>query len=279
METYKNLFEQGINLRISHNSSLALHKHDFFELAYVISGKALHRLNDEERYISAGEYLIMDYDACHHYIVEDPDNFEILNCLFFGEFIDFALKNKKDFSDVVNSYMLKYNFTTTNLNPANRFFEDESGEVLSLLRQMLKEQEQAAPGYLEIMRAKLIEIIILTMRKDNAILPNTEDALCLEIIKYTNENLRDKSCLSTLSKKLCYSTAYLSKRFKKETGISFSAYLQKIRMEQALRLLAETDKKVTEIAFLCGYADTKFFNSVFKKHTGLSPRAYKKSLF
>ncbi|MBQ2967515.1 MAG: helix-turn-helix domain-containing protein [Clostridia bacterium] len=276
METYKNLFEQGINLRISQNSSVKLHKHDFFELAYVLSGKAQHILNGEERTIAEGEYLIMDYDACHHYIVDETKNFEILNCLFFGEFIDLALKNKRDFSDVVNSYMLKYNFTATNLNPANRFFKDESGEVLSLLQAMLKEQNQKAPGYLEILRVKLIEIIILTMRKDNAILPDTEDSLCLEIMKYTEKNLRDKTHLSALSKKLCYSTAYLSKRFKKETGISFSAYVQKIRIEQALRLLTETNKKVTEIASECGYADTKFFNAVFKKHTGFTPREYRK---
>ncbi len=63
--------------------------------------------------------------------------------------------------------------------------------------------------------------------------------------------------LSTRAKELHFSVSYLSNRFRKETGTAYTAFLQQVRIENACRLLANTDRPVTEVAALCGYNPRK----------------------
>ena len=116
------------------------------------------------------------------------------------------------------------------------------------------------------------------MRKHSKNEPVIVDKLCKRIIKYTAENISDKNILGNLSKKENFSVSYLSRKFKEDMGISFTEYLQNERIEQSMRLLANTDKKITEIAGFCGYSDMKFFNFIFKKRLGITPREFRKRL-
>ena len=56
----------------------------------------------------------------------------------------------------------------------------------------------------------------------------------------------------------------------------FSVYLQKVRIEESLRLLVSTNKKTADIAEAVGYNDVKFFYSVLKKYVRLTPGEFKK---
>ncbi|MFI3257477.1 MAG: helix-turn-helix transcriptional regulator, partial [Spirochaetales bacterium] len=69
---------------------------------------------------------------------------------------------------------------------------------------------------------------------------------------------------------------YISGLFKKETGITYGAYIKKIRMEEAKRCLEQTNMKIFEIAFRVGYSDFGYFSKVFKSYTGFSPKDYVK---
>lgn len=64
---------------------------------------------------------------------------------------------------------------------------------------------------------------------------------------------------------------YFSSLFKKETGESFVEYLTKVRMEEAIRRLKDTDEKIYVIAEKTGYPDAGYFSHVFKKRFGFSP--------
>jgi YesN/AraC family two-component response regulator len=61
-------------------------------------------------------------------------------------------------------------------------------------------------------------------------------------------------------------------------NMTFSSYLQKVRINNACRLLANTNNKIEEIAHFVGYSDTKFFNSIFKKVLGSTPREYRNKI-
>lgn len=71
------------------------------------------------------------------------------------------------------------------------------------------------------------------------------------------------------------SNSYFSSVFKKETGKSFITYLTDYRMEQALRLILETNEKSYEIAEHVGYVDANYFSYVFKRKYGMSPSKYR----
>lgn len=82
----------------------------------------------------------------------------------------------------------------------------------------------------------------------------------------------------TLCHYLNVSAAYFSTIFKKEVGLSFVAYLTKIRLDHAVELLRTTEDKTYVIAEQVGYTEPNYFSYVFKKQYGISPSKYRANL-
>lgn len=87
----------------------------------------------------------------------------------------------------------------------------------------------------------------------------------------------DQSDLSveSLCEHLHLSPAYFSTLFKRETGMTFISYVTVVRMEEAARLLKETQDKTYLIAEAVGYLDPNYFSYVFKRHFGISPTKFR----
>ncbi len=82
-------------------------------------------------------------------------------------------------------------------------------------------------------------------------------------------------CLADAATCAGISIAHFSHVFHKETGVPFTSYVQSRRIEEAKRLLAETDKTITEICFECGFNSLTHFNRVFRRGEGCSPMQYR----
>lgn len=81
--------------------------------------------------------------------------------------------------------------------------------------------------------------------------------------------------VETLCRHLHLSPAYFSTLFKRETGMSFTAYVTEVRMNEAAALLRGTEEKTYLVAERTGYPDPNYFSYVFKKHFGISPTKYR----
>ncbi|MHA6482881.1 response regulator [Paenibacillus sp. strain BS8-2] len=90
------------------------------------------------------------------------------------------------------------------------------------------------------------------------------------IERHYSEPLR----LETLADLFGYNSGYLGKLFKSHTGETFNTYLDKVRIEQAIRMLREGNK-VHQVAERVGYANVDYFHAKFKKYKGLSPSSFK----
>lgn len=85
--------------------------------------------------------------------------------------------------------------------------------------------------------------------------------------------------LKEIAKALEVNPVYLSRVFSKYfEGLSFGAYIQKLRVEKAVKLLEDTAYNLTDIAYHCGFSDQSHFNRVFKKHIGETPLSFRKKL-
>lgn len=100
-----------------------------------------------------------------------------------------------------------------------------------------------------------------------------ENAKQFIIENYSNPGVS----VELLCEHLHVSPTYFSTLFKKETGLSFVAYLTKIRLEEAVRLLDTTQDKTYEIADKVGYSEPSYFSYVFRKQFGVSPGKYRSS--
>jgi AraC-like DNA-binding protein len=74
------------------------------------------------------------------------------------------------------------------------------------------------------------------------------------------------------------STFYFCKLFKKATGLTFTDYVSRVRIEKAKNLLLNPNLRVSEIAYEVGFQSLTHFNRVFRKLTGQSPSHYRESL-
>lgn len=92
---------------------------------------------------------------------------------------------------------------------------------------------------------------------------------------YIELNISENVSLQKLASITGYTEYYLSRKFRKETGMSPSAYLTKIRVERACRLLVSTEKSIQEISDELRFCSPSYFSSTFLKNTGLSPSAYR----
>ncbi|MCD9021510.1 response regulator [Cohnella silvisoli] len=92
---------------------------------------------------------------------------------------------------------------------------------------------------------------------------------------YMTNHYHSDISLDQVATHLHISSEYLSREFKKETGINFLDYLIQLRISKAKQYLLEGTRKTNEIARLVGFNDEKYFSKVFKRHTGFTPSEYK----
>ena len=94
--------------------------------------------------------------------------------------------------------------------------------------------------------------------------------------KYVEEHYMDEVILGDLALVAHVSPSYLSTRFKKETGASFTEYLIRYRVNKAKNLLKEKQNRCREVAENVGYKDYAQFSKIFKKYVGVSPKEYQR---
>lgn len=97
------------------------------------------------------------------------------------------------------------------------------------------------------------------------------------VMEWIEERYMDNLDLQQAADKANMSYNYLSTLFKKEAGVSFSDYLQQVRIEKAKELLLKTDKRLYDIMEEVGIADQSYFSQLFKKLVGVRPTQFKKT--
>lgn len=98
----------------------------------------------------------------------------------------------------------------------------------------------------------------------------------VKIFTYVDDNYKNDCSLEALSKFLGYDTAYLSRYFKRFTGLTYLEYVNIYRLTKACYLLDNTDSSILQCALDCGYVSLRTFNRNFKKQFNITPNEYRK---
>ncbi|MCH1627695.1 response regulator transcription factor [Ferdinandcohnia quinoae] len=97
------------------------------------------------------------------------------------------------------------------------------------------------------------------------------------VIHYMEQRLGDSLTLQKIANHVHLHPNYLGDLIKKETGKSYVELLTELRMKKAIILLTHSPAKVKDIAKIVGYSDWKYFITLFKKHTGVTPSQYRRN--
>jgi len=124
-------------------------------------------------------------------------------------------------------------------------------------------------------------IYIADIAMDQLHLPQEKGSVVDIVKKYIYDHLGEQRLSREDIANFVYlNPDYLTRVFKKQTGLSISDYMQLQRIEYAKKLLIETNLPVSEVALSAGYSNFSYFSTIFKKSTKLNPMEYrKKSLF
>ena len=133
---------------------------------------------------------------------------------------------------------------------------------------------------------KLISILdILSKKQIKLIAPNTfhnvvskkSEVRINKVCLFIQNNFQNKIYLKEVADLIYLTESNFCKFFKKATGKTYSDYVNEIRVNEASRLLFQSDKTISQISFECGFETLSYFNRVFLNKKGITPSVYRKS--
>ena len=247
------------------------HQHQYFELVYVLRGTAKRRMSDDLVSVSAGDYYVANPRSAHGYA--DLQDLEVVNCLFLPEYIDRALTDCPSISALLSNRILRFG-VPVDISIVDRVFHDTDGSVRRIVRNMEREYAECRTGHMEMLRCYLTQVLVHAARACETRVPHES---VTKVMEYLKHHYAEPLSLDILSQLVGYTPQYLSSLFSNEVGMSIQTFLQRMRVEEACKLLIGTDLSVTEVAAAVGYQDTRHFSKVFCRHQTLSPKEYRKA--
>lgn len=145
---------------------------------------------------------------------------------------------------------------------------DEDGALLVSHERELLRAETLDDALLEVSR--YITVLNNALRAKKHLRPEISGAL-----QYIGENFKNNISLPEVAKHVGLSPSYFSTLFRKEMDETMTDYLNALRVEEAKRLLRETDMKTYEVSEAAGFWESTYFNALFKRTTGVTPHKYR----
>lgn len=267
-----NILTGQIRIIHMHQTDGMPHRHAFFELVYIMKGSATHWMEEDCTQLQAGDYFIIDPGTKHCY--RDTKELELVNCLFLPEYIDRALKDCPSLSSLLTNQVLRFG-VPVDIHAADRIFHDSEGVVGRLIRQMKQEYTAGNVGYMELLRCNLTHILVYAVRAyEQAEQSRVRHEVTAAIVGYLQQHYTQPLSLDDISRQFGYTPQYLSGLFHRDMGVTLQVFLQRLRVEEACRLISSRKMSATALAQAVGYSDAKYFSKIFRRHKGMSPREY-----
>ncbi len=263
-------FKPSLVKRITHiahkgknrNYTQKTHSHtpNVHEIIYVDYGKVILNINGTRIILNPGEAIIIPGGAQHSFAGKEGAPFDFMNIMFNGK-IEESLFCQKI--------------------PA-------TSNCINLLDRMKQESIRAMPDWHEIIACHITELLIYFSRQLSHAVPGKPEEpaysrryrsqivnRALSVIANSYSTQLD---LEQLSRAVGISIPHLRNLLKKETGDNFTTILHKHRISAAKHLLRGETIAIKDIPGAVGYSSSSFFFKIFKRLTGMTPKAYFLSL-
>lgn len=231
------------------------HYHENPYFTFIVDGSIIEGSKRETHHCSTGTLLFHNWQEPHYNIKPE------------GRTRGFQLETKAEWFD---------NFDL-DLNNLPGYINIKQPPVKLLFHNIYKETKLSGAESTLAIEGLLLEVLqvlgnlkIVTERKAPFWVKRIDEIF--------RENFSENLTLKELAKELNLHPVYLCRTFSKFFGCGFGEYVRKIHIEKSLTLLPDKRFSLTEIAFVCGFADQSHFIRCFKALMGLSPKDYRKTV-
>lgn len=259
------------------------HKHNFFELVYIIDGTGTHCINKNKFTYRKGNLFLITPKDFHRLDVDTTTKF------LFIRFTDIYLKaqqrNQTNYSQ--NDWIVKLEFIFNNTNHSpGCILKNMHDKILvgALIEGIVNENVNQHPYHQEIVQQIVNTLISIVARNiylgmpDNKQFDSNADESILNIIHYIQNNIYDPELLKAekLAGHFSLSVNYLGEYFKKHTGESLHQYIINHKLKLVETRLLYSNLRINEIALELNFTDESHLNRIFKKYKGVSPSDFRR---
>ena len=249
------------------------HAHDKFELLFVLNGSTVYEFKKHPPVeLSGGQFMVVPPGVEHRGehdlrmrttligIVLAPDEKGVTrNTPFTTRELKWLRHHFKANSLTVHPLGQRLLRTITKLSKnLSRFDKQNKNEMVGM-------------G----MRLSLCSTIFEAAQQLTAVDIRDSQLIVNAAIDYMQTNFGAQLSIDNLVNHVGYSRSRFFELFKSNTGMTPNDYLQRLRLESARSLLAETSRSVTDIAFEVGFNSSQYFSTVFLQYTGLTPSGFR----
>lgn len=267
----------------------SLHKHDFYELTYVLAGTLHMDIEGYDMYYSTGEACFCNRNIRHTEVLDS--DCEIVLFMVKEDFlIDLYKGGAPDSQSVTKSavmHMIMEN-TSETLLISKRFLDfkrlDSSDsytkESLPIINQLIEQFTADHRSAQYFIKGYMLRLFLFLEEPSNYevtfhTLPTSKtESLFLEISNYFRQST-SRATREELERRFHYSSDYLNHVVRKYSGKTLNEYLREYLMQKAAFMLTSSDLSISEICETLGYSNRSFFNKQFKKKFEATPLAYR----
>ena len=253
------------------------HKHNFFELVYIISGTGIQHINGSTFKYKAGHMFLLTPDDSHSFDIEETTEF------FFLRFNNIYIKNKGLLSE--NIQRLEYILHNANHKPGCILKNvSDKAFVKPMVEAVFREFVNRDIYNKELTQQLINTLIIVVARNIAKFLPEkvdmTTEEKAVDILQFIQTNIYfpEKLKAEFISNQFGISNAYLGRYFKKHTNETMQQYITNYKTKLIEHRLRFSDKRINEIANEFGFTDESHLNKYFSKQYGSSPKNYRNNV-
>ena len=246
------------------------HYHPYHELFYLISGECNMFFNHNIYKLKTGDLVIIPSGEIHKTNYPAIGNHQRVAISFNDEDLNWIYETlgKDEINESMNGIVISI--------PDKR--RDYVEGIMSKLIFECDMPDILSESFTKILFQELVLFIIRCQKYEKNVIKeiDVDNSLIQEVATYIFDNYDKSIYLDEVASKFSISRSYLSKKFKIITGFGFKEYLVNVRIKQACKYLLETNKTITDIAFLCGFNDSNYFGDAFRHIKGMSPNKFRK---
>ena len=260
---YNNRFDSEIGILAP------LHYHREFELFLSTKGAITIQIEENSYLLHEGDGIFINSGLLHLITAEIGEEHAFTAVVF-----DFSLLCSVEETIYLKyiSQMISQQLTVSPLLP-----KDICKKVQNISAIYQKEDF----GYEMQIKQELLSILhqlILNAPHTSPVSPNPKSQLIKTVLAYIEENYAEPVTLQTLADSAHISREYLCRIFSDMSDVSPIVYLNRHRIKQSTHLLTHTDKSISEIATLCGFNGSSYYNKLFLRFIGCTPTEYRTNI-